>query len=199
MKIILIILIWFLLYLFLPLPLISRMSLFDRVIFYWLWFNLLVCLYEIVVVIKAIKGRKQVDSYTLSTDLSFTKSLTPNFWDDLWLDLYGQFDPRYREIRGPTSQDYNPVYFFELGNLLVSFLPSLLLLNYLLSNEKNKIERKYYRSMAIAMSFFQLILTIGYYLSAFASSSKRNSFYGLLALPWIIFPLLTIYWGSLLL
>lgn len=185
MRSIIIVLVWFLLYALIPIAFLSHRSALDRVIFYWLLLNVLVCIYEIAMILNSNPVCPTTATSWWCRDYQFTESFNSRFWIDGWLQGYGQFDPRY-------CQKDNYVYLFELGNIIVSLIPSILLLWVIAS--KNPIPA-WYGTVAIWMSIPQFILTSGYYLTGIGSYRMRYWPYAFFDLPWLIMPLITIYWG----
>ena len=146
MKSVWIILIWLVLYLVIPMPFLLNVSQFDRVIFYWMLLNVLVCIYEIVMLINRYRLNTYLTNFW-SQDVPLISSLTPEFWLSGWAE-YTRFDPRYQD---PT----NYVHLIELGNVVITLIPSLMIMGAIL---KGNMTTSLYR-LAIVISVYQLVAT----------------------------------------
>ena len=179
-----IILIWVLLYLGLPIPFLSSVSWWDRVIFYWMLLNVLVCIYEIVMLVNRYRLNTYLTNFW-SLDVPLVSSLTPEFWLSGWAE-YTRFDPRYQD---PT----NYVHLIELGNVVITLIPSLLIMGAIL---KGDMTTSLYR-LAIVISVYQLVATSVFDIMLIMSGAEDSKYwiYAIFDLPWIIMPIVTIMWA----
>ena len=183
MKSMWIFLIWVSLYLVIPIPFLSHVSQFARLIFYWLLLNVLIGIYELVMLINRYRLNSLITPNFWSRDVPFTSSLTPGFWLSGWAE-YTRFDPRYQD---PT----NYVHLIELGNVVITLIPSLIIMWAIL---KGKMSPELYR-LAIIISIYQLVATVIYYVTLIPSLSGNHWAYVAFDLPWIIMPIVTIGWA----
>lgn len=180
-----IILIWVLIYLMIPIPFLSHVSQFDRLIFYWLLLNALICIYEFVMLINRGRLHSLVTPNFWSQDRPFTSSLTSEFWLSGWAE-YTRFDPRYQD---PT----NYVHLIELGNVVITLIPSLIIMWEILNN---KMSPELYH-LAIIISIYQLVATSAFIITLLMSGNgdSKHWAYTIFDLPWIIMPIVTIVWA----
>ena len=181
MKSIWIILIWLILYLGFPIPLLPSVSWWNRVIFYWMLLNVLICIYELAMVIN--RYQMTITNYW-SHEYPFTSSLTPEFWLDGWAE-YSRFDPRYLD-------DQNYVHLIELGNVIITLIPSLIIMVAILNNN---ISPEIYR-LALIVSIYQLVVTTIYYVTLIPSAIGKYWLYVIFDLPWVVMPIVTIMWAK---
>jgi len=181
MKTFYLILIYVVLYLLLPIPFLKHQSTLTKIIFYWLFLNVLIGIYEITMLL----GRSHLcnNSYFWTQDFGIGETLTANFWLQGWSE-YARFDPRY-------CQSNNYVHGIELTNVLVSFIPSLLVMKYILTPKPIPPS---ILKLTILFSLIQFIATFIYYVTGLSSYNYKYWIYAIFDLPWLIMPLITIIW-----
>lgn len=157
----------------------------DAVVYVWLWFNLLICILEIVMLSHRCRLASLAQQSWWSQDIPLTSSLTTNFWLGGWAE-YTHLDTRYQDVS-------SYVHLFELINVVFTLIPSLIILiNF------RRLTSSYLR-LAWFISLIQLVTTSVYYLTLIPEIHRVNSqtgIYALFNLPWIVMPIVTMIWAS---
>ena len=179
--------IWILIFLLSLLLIPKGKSVLLRVIFIWLSLNTFICLFEILVLLNRTKMCETRGNFW-TREQTFQDSLKRKFWIEAWSE-YAKFDPRYCN---PQSK----VYLFELTNVLVSFIPSVVMIGYLVYT-KFEVEKIPHWVFILLMlgSGVQFISTSIYLLTGVSQFNRKYSPYVILDLPWLIMPLIVIIWS----
>lgn len=188
MKSIFIIGIWMLIFLSSLVLIPKGTNFLIRMIFIWLTLNSIICIYELIVLMnrKQICNNQQLNFW--KKEYKFKESLGSKFWIDGWSE-YSKFDPRY-------CNSSNYIYLVEFGNIIFTFIPFVIMIGYLLSNhfDIHKIPKWAFKLLLIS-SCIQLTLTSIYLTSGIKTYNSKYNSYLIFNLPWIIMPIVTIYWS----
>ena len=175
---------------------INIQNIFDKIIFFWLVFDILIGIFEVLLFFKyeyiVSESKTEIQDNIMEKNISFKESFRYYYWLELWKEYGLNCDYRYNENR-------NLVHWIEMIHALTSIPFLYFLYKYIMGDDFTKTDGIFMVIISSVHIFGTVIYLISLYYSKDNNKGNKLSnkyyLYKSTNYVWLLLPLLILFKG----